>query len=73
MEISGQLHVPAALAPRKEPGTHWTGGWLDTTVGLDVLGKGQIFVPAEIHNPDRPARNVHNEFIKNPALKTSYT
>jgi len=27
MEVSGQLHTPAALPPGKEPpGTHWIGG-----------------------------------------------
>jgi hypothetical protein len=30
MEVSGQLHVPAALPPEKKPlVTHWTGGWVD--------------------------------------------
>jgi hypothetical protein len=26
MEMSGQLHAPAALPPRKTPRTHWIGG-----------------------------------------------
>jgi len=29
MEVSGQIHAPAALPPReRDPGTHWTGGWI---------------------------------------------
>jgi hypothetical protein len=29
MGISGQRHAPAALYPQaKDPGTHWTGGWV---------------------------------------------
>jgi hypothetical protein len=28
MEVSGQLHAPAALHQGKVPGTHWIGGWL---------------------------------------------
>jgi len=29
MEVSGQLHAPAALTPGKQPPprTHWIGGW----------------------------------------------
>jgi len=30
MEVSGQLHVPAALPHRERaPGTQWIGGWVD--------------------------------------------
>jgi hypothetical protein len=37
MEVSGQLHAPAALPPGKEPpGTHWIGGW----VGPVISGYG---------------------------------
>ena len=32
--VSGQQHVPAALYPRKRPGTHFTGGWVDPRAGL---------------------------------------
>jgi hypothetical protein len=35
--VSGQRHDLAALYPRrKEPSTHWTGGWVDLTAGLDT-------------------------------------
>jgi len=33
MEVSGQLHVPTALPP----GTHWNGGGVGTTAGLDAV------------------------------------
>lgn len=36
MKVSGQLHVPAALSPRKEPGVHWIGGLVGPGGGLDV-------------------------------------
>jgi len=40
MEVSGQLHAPAALLPGKEPpGTHWIGGWLGLRAGLDAVVK----------------------------------
>jgi hypothetical protein len=38
MEVSGQLHAPAAL-PRGEraPGTVWIGGWVGFRAGLDAV------------------------------------
>jgi hypothetical protein len=38
MEVSCQLHVPAALLPGKEPpGTHWIGGRVGPRAGLDMV------------------------------------
>jgi hypothetical protein len=43
MEVSGQLHAPAALPPGKElPGTHWIGGWVDPTAVLDAVKRKQM-------------------------------
>jgi hypothetical protein len=43
MEVSGQLHAPAAFLPRERaPRTHWIGGWvgpravLNTVVGRKI-------------------------------------
>jgi hypothetical protein len=34
MGVSGQRHVPDAFHPRgKDPGTHWTRGWVGPTAG----------------------------------------
>ena len=33
--VSGQQHAPAALYPRENPGTHFTGGWVGPKAGLD--------------------------------------
>jgi hypothetical protein len=35
MRVGGQLHAPAALAPRKRLGTHCKGGWVGPRAGLD--------------------------------------
>jgi hypothetical protein len=35
MKVGGQLHALAALPPGKTPGTHCTGGWVDSKTGLD--------------------------------------
>jgi hypothetical protein len=45
MEVSGQLHVPAALPPGKDLrlGTHLVGGWMGPRTGLDALGKSKFF------------------------------
>ena len=39
--MRGQLHVPAALYPRKRPGTHCTGGWVGHRAGLDRCEKSR--------------------------------
>jgi hypothetical protein len=37
MEVSGQLHAPVALLPRKEPpNTHQIGGWVGHRVSLNA-------------------------------------
>jgi len=37
MEVSGQLHAPAALSPGESThGTHWIGGWVGPRSGLDA-------------------------------------
>jgi hypothetical protein len=49
-----QRHAPAAIYPRKRPGTHFTGGWVGTGAGMDRCGKSR---PTGIRSPDRPARS----------------
>jgi hypothetical protein len=39
MEVSGQLHAPAALPPGKSPGTHFIGGWVEPREGLENMEK----------------------------------
>jgi hypothetical protein len=37
MELSDQLHAPAALLPGETAsGSHWLGGWVDPRAGLDA-------------------------------------
>jgi hypothetical protein len=42
MEVSGQLHAPAALSQGKIPDTHWIGGWVSHYTHTDpYLSKTQ--------------------------------
>jgi hypothetical protein len=45
MEVSGQLHVSAALPPLKDLGPHWVGDWLGSRVAVDALGKRKSIEP----------------------------
>jgi hypothetical protein len=37
MEVSGQPHTSAASPSGKDPGTHWTGGWVGLPADPNVL------------------------------------
>jgi hypothetical protein len=39
MDVSGQLHAPAALHLGNSPGTHWVGGWVGLRAGLEAAEK----------------------------------
>jgi hypothetical protein len=58
MEVSGQLHAPAALLPGKERalGTHWIGGWVCPRTVLDVVKR-------KIPSPRRESTNRDVKFI----------
>jgi hypothetical protein len=58
MEMSGQLHAPAALTPGKSPpDTHWIGGWVGPRNGLeDVKKRKFLTLPGlELWSLGRPA------------------
>ena len=37
MKVSGELRAPAALPPKNNPGTHWTGDWVAPELVLPLL------------------------------------
>jgi hypothetical protein len=46
MEVSSQLHAPAALPPGKEPlAPTWIGVWVDLRAGLDSVVERNIPSP----------------------------
>jgi hypothetical protein len=55
MQVSGQLHAPAALPPRERaPGTHWIGGWVGPRAILDAVVKRRIPSPRRESNRRTP-------------------
>jgi hypothetical protein len=55
MEVSGQLHTPAALPPRERaPDTHLIGGWVGSRAVLDAVVKRKIPSPRPESNPRTP-------------------
>jgi hypothetical protein len=60
LEVSGQLHAPAALTHGKTaPSTHWTGGWVGPRTGLhDMEKKTFLTLPVlKLRRLCRPARS----------------
>jgi hypothetical protein len=51
MEVSGQIHSPAALLPGKNLGTDWIGGWVGPTAGRNGFGKEKISYRYRNSNP----------------------
>jgi hypothetical protein len=47
---------PRFTPGEKTPGTHWTGGWVGPTAGLDTEARGKIFASPgnEPQSPGRP-------------------
>jgi hypothetical protein len=59
MDVSGQVHAPAAIPRwRDPPRTHWIGGWMGPRAGLDTVAKRKIPSPCRESNPDRPAHRL---------------
>jgi len=52
MDVSGQLHAPAALPPGKKHRTHYIGGWVGPRASLDTVSKRKIPSPCWESNPE---------------------
>jgi len=65
MEVSGQLHVLAALpCGERAPGTYWMGGWVGfSRADVDVAGERKI--PRQKSNPSCP---IHSTKCKTQIL-----
>jgi hypothetical protein len=61
LEVSSQLHAPAALPQEKDPpppDTHWIGSWVDPRTGLDDVEERKFLtLPGlELRSLGRPVR-----------------
>jgi hypothetical protein len=56
MDMSGQLHTPAALPRKSGPGSHWIGSWVGTKNVLVVVVKRKIPCFCQELNPGRLGR-----------------
>jgi hypothetical protein len=62
MEVSGQLHAPAALPSEKEPlGTHCIGGRVGPRAVLEAVAKRKIPSP---HQESNPRTQLNSWFLK---------
>jgi len=59
MVVSSQHHVPAAILPGKDPGSHGIGDWVGLNAGVNVLSKRKISRPCRDSTPDCAARSTH--------------
>jgi hypothetical protein len=57
VEVSGQLHYPVALPPRKESPVP-TGEWVGSRGGLDAVAKDKVPSPCRESKPGRPVRSL---------------
>ena len=56
--VSGQRRAPAALSPRKNPGTHYTGSWVGPRDGLK--GNGEKKIPGfQLYRLCSPGPRIH--------------
>jgi len=59
MEVSGLLHGPAALPPRKKPpAPHWIGGWVSFRAVLDAVEKRKKPCICQESKPGHPAHSI---------------
>jgi len=54
VEVSGQHHVPAALMPGINSGTHFIESWMDTGTGLEVVRRDKTLASTGLRTPYRP-------------------
>jgi hypothetical protein len=51
MEVSSQLHAPAALPPGKRSESNWIGGWVGTRAGFTLWSRENCLSPAGYWTP----------------------
>jgi hypothetical protein len=57
--VSGQRHDPVLIYP----GTHWTGGWVGPTAGLDIEARGKSSLPQPGTEPRSTGHPVRSQTL----------
>jgi hypothetical protein len=71
--VGGKRHAPAALTPRKGTGTHFRGGWMGPSTGLDGYGEEKIPCPTGVQAPFvQPSASLCTEYVIPVALDLIY-
>jgi hypothetical protein len=68
MEVSGQIHAPAALPRGKISGTHCIGDYMGPRAYLDVVKQRKIHFPCPESNPGRRACSPSLYRLSSPGL-----
>ena len=66
MDVSGQFHAPAALAPGKAPRTHCRGDWVNPSASLDVVEQRKISGSCRDSNPGIYQLLVQSHLLRYP-------
>jgi hypothetical protein len=56
-EVRSPSHLGRFIPGERASGTHWIGGWVDPTTGLDAVEKRRISFPCQESKPGRRARS----------------
>jgi hypothetical protein len=73
MEVSGEIHAPAALTPGKNPGTHCIEGCVGPRASLYCNGKNLLLLPRfEPRNVQPAASRYTNYAIPAPSPSINY-
>jgi hypothetical protein len=68
MEVSGELHAPAALPPGERTFfTHSTGGWIGPKTGMDIMENRNNLCLCRESKPSRPALSMLLYGLKYPS------
>jgi hypothetical protein len=62
----GQRDAPAALYPRKRPGTHCAGSWVGPRAGLDSYGKFSPYAPKFYPRTVQPIGSCYTDYATLP-------
>jgi hypothetical protein len=73
IEVTGQLHEPAALPRRKAPGADWVERWSGFRVGMEVSNLRKISLPPLVIEPQSSVVRSTNSIDECVMIRNSWT